>query len=60
MYDKQNVFGVFCASDVPPVIMAVGTELFIDFQSDTEVHDRGFVANYSIVRSMETLISYYV
>ena len=49
MYDKNNVYGVFCGSEIPGVIKSVGTELYIYFKSDTDTNERGFMANYSII-----------
>ena len=56
MYDTNNVYGVFRGSKVPGVIQTAGTELFIDFKSETDTNESGFMANYSIIASKESLI----
>ena len=49
MSDAKTVYGVFCGSDAPQLITSTANDLFIEFVSNNETHDEGFLAVYAAI-----------
>ena len=46
------MFGVFCGTEMSPVITSSANDLYVDFISDDNTHDEGFLAVYTAIGNL--------